>query len=109
MTCRLSPFPRLDFIHRPVLSRSSSGRVPEFFVAPSPRPRCNEAFQFTQSLLAQFHRTDALRRLELGNRAEYHAQRNLRRPILILERGPGVGVFRPVLAPKQRIADPLLR
>lgn len=60
---------------------------------------CDEALQLAQGLQPQFHRTEALRLLELGSRAEHHAHRHLRRTVLILERGPGVGMFRPVLAP----------
>src|SRR4051794_11896690 len=44
---------------------------------------CDEAFQFAQSLQTQFHGTEALRVLKLGSRAEYHAQRDFRRPVLI--------------------------
>lgn len=59
----------------------------------------DEAFQFSQSLLTQFHGAKTLRFRKLGRRAEYHAQRDFRRPVPILERNPGVGMFRPVLAP----------
>ena len=69
--------------------------------------RCDETFQFAQCLQTQFQRTEALRLLKLGGRAEYHAQRDFRRSVLILERGPGVGMFRPVLAPLQYIAAAL--
>src|SRR5690606_1538329 len=68
-------------------------------VCRSTSARRDEAFELAQRLQPQFHRTEALGLLELGCGAEDHAQRNLRRPVLILERGPGVGMFRPVLAP----------
>jgi hypothetical protein len=48
---------------------------------------CDEAFQLAQRLLSQLHGTEALRLLELGSRAQDHAQRYLRCPVLILERG----------------------
>jgi hypothetical protein len=46
---------------------------------------CDEAFQFAQSLQTQFHGTETFRVLKFGSRAEYHAQRDFRRPVLILE------------------------
>src|SRR5690606_35217936 len=68
----------------------------------------DEALQLAQGLQPQFHGTEALRLLKLGSGAEHHAERDLRRPVLILERGPRVGMLRPVLAPQERVADPLL-
>ena len=62
-----------------------------------------EAFQVAESLQPQFCSAKPLRVLKPG----HHAQCDLRCPGLTLERGPGVGMFRPVLAPQKRIADPV--
>src|SRR5690606_22161570 len=85
--------------------RVAISRRAEAFHALSPQ---DEALQLAQRFQPQFHSTEALGLLELGLRAEDHAQRHFGAPVLILERGPGVGMFRPVLAPKKRVADPLL-